>query len=106
LDGPARGARDDDAPSADADPRADGRQEEREAFLAERPFEGRGHPGVVPHADAPRELDVTPRAIRVTLERLLFRQAEQRRHPLERDSPLHTSVAALDHRTAEPFVAH
>src|SRR5439155_1532429 len=59
LDGSAGGTRDDDPPSADADAGADRRQQEREALLAEGPFEWRGHADVVPHPDPPREFHIS-----------------------------------------------
>jgi len=38
----------------------------------------------------------------MALERFAFGQAEERRHPLQGDPPLHAAVASLRHRVAQP----
>src|SRR5205807_10493511 len=100
LHGPAGTARDDDATLAQANPRAHGRQEERETFLAEGPFERRRHTDVVPHADPTGEFDIASRPFRPAVERLGLRETEQGRHALPLDPSLHAAVPTCCHRTA------
>jgi len=102
LDRATRGARDDDPPSAHPDSGADGREQERETFLAEGSLERRRHAHVVAHSKAPRQLDITARATCVALERLGLRESEQGRHAFERDPPFHAAVTPLRHSMAEP----
>jgi len=100
LDGAARGARHDDATATDADPRTDGRQEEREALLAKGTLEGGGHPDVVPHPDPSRQFDVPSGPPVSAMKGFRFRKPEQRCHPFRGDPSLHAAVSALRHRTA------
>jgi len=100
LYGSAGAARDDDATLAHTNSRADGRQEERETFLAKGPFEPRGHADVVPHADPTGEFDIASRPFRPTVQGLGLRELEQGRHALPRDPPLHAAVSTFRHRTA------
>ncbi len=101
LDRAARGARDDDPAPSHPDPGAHGRQQKREALLAERPLEGGWHPDVVAHPDPTRELHVPSRSAGMALERLAFGQAEERRHALQGDPPLHAAVPSLRHRNKD-----
>ena len=100
LHGPARTARDDDAPAAHSDPRAHGWKEEGEAFLAEGPLERSRHTDVVPHPDPTGEFDIPSRAFRPAVQGLRLRETEQGRHALSGDSSLHAAVPAFHHRTA------
>jgi len=100
LHGPAGTARDDDATLAQANPRAHGRQEERETFLAEGPFERRRHTDVVPHADPTGEFDIASRPFRPAVQGLGLREMEEGRHALPCDPPLHAAVSTFRHRTA------
>jgi hypothetical protein len=100
LHGAAGVARDDDATAADPDARAHGGQEEREALLAERPFERGRDANVVPHPDPPRQLDVPPSPNHSAVEGLHLREAEQGDHPFPGDPSFHPAVPTLHHRTA------
>jgi hypothetical protein len=99
LDRTANVACDDDAAFAHADPGVHGRQEKREALLAEGPLEQSGDADVVSHPDSTRELDISPRPAGMPLQGLRLGEAEEGRHALSRDPPLHPAVSAFRHRT-------
>jgi len=102
LDGSAGGTCDDDSPSADADAGADRRQQEREALLAEGPFEWRGHADVVPHPDPPREFHISSSPAGMAAQGLRLREPKERHHALAGDPALHAAVPALHHVVAQP----